>query len=93
MTWRSLTSCPPAWAWTPAAKDALRAKATRKKKKYEELVRLHKFGLIPFLMSTFGAFEEEDAGEGGELFCTTTAGFSRTSLCSSSRSQYYSGTL
>jgi hypothetical protein len=54
-----------------AAKQALRNKASRKKAKYAALVADRKLNFIPFLMSTFGAFEEEDA----VLFLDKVAGF------------------
>ena len=42
-----------------AAKQALREKAKRKKVKYADLVRLHKLDLVLFLVSSFGAFQDE----------------------------------
>ena len=43
-----------------AAKQALHNKAGHKKVKYAALVSGHKLNFIPFLMSTYGACEEED---------------------------------
>ena len=44
-----------------AAKQALCSKAGRKRAKYASLVAERKLNLVPFILSTFGALEEEQA--------------------------------